>query len=360
MISFYIHIPFCKRKCAYCDFLSGFDVKDTQKYVDALLNEISSFKTDKKIKSIFIGGGTPSVIDSRYTAEIMRCVKDNFTLVSDCEISIETNPGTLDEEKLSAYKNAGINRLSMGIQSFDDALLKTLGRIHDSRTARDNFALAKKYFDNINMDLMFALPDQSLDNWRNTLKTAVLLEPTHISAYSLIIEENTPFYDKYTSIDENIDREMYYYAKKFLSENGYIQYEISNFAKQGYECRHNLVYWQGGDYKGFGLGAASLINNFRLKNTDDMRKYLNGIYVVESLGLDMDDQMKEFVILGLRCTDGIDTDLFKARFNADIYDIFGETLDKHIHSGLLKKHNNMLKLTEKGIDLSNMVFVDII
>lgn len=360
MISFYVHIPFCIRKCAYCDFLSGTDTSPLPAYISSLIREISAFKTDKKVKSIFIGGGTPSAVDSAYIGEIMHCIKNNFNLSDNCEISIETNPGTVDEQKLSEYKRLGINRLSMGIQSFNDRLLKTLGRIHDSKTAVESFRLAKKYFENINADLMFALPGQTLDDWRETLEKAVTLAPTHISAYSLIIEEGTPFYDAYTPVDERLDREMYYFAKKYLAQNGYKQYEISNFAKPGLECRHNLVYWQGGDYKGFGLGAASLVNSCRQKNTEDMREYLSGTCVTESIPLDKAEQMQEFVMLGLRCTDGIDADIFKERFSADMFDIFGDIFEKHKKNGLLTVDKRTVKLTDKGVDLSNIVFIDLV
>ncbi len=360
MISFYIHIPFCKRKCAYCDFLSSPDTSTLPAYLDMLLKEISMFETNEKIKSIFIGGGTPSYIDSSHIAKILELIKGNFVISPDCEISIESNPGTLDEEKLSAYTAAGINRISIGVQSFDDRLLKILGRIHDSKTAEENIRLAKKYFNNINLDLMFALPSQSLQDWKNTLEKAVSLEPTHISAYSLIIEEGTSFYEKYSYIDEVLDREMYYFARDFLFKNGYFQYEISNFAKKGYSCRHNLVYWQGGDYKGFGLGAASLLCGKRLKNTEDMREYLNEKFVCETIVLDKNEQMNEFVMLGLRCTAGINADDFKARFNAGLFDIFGDIFNKHQKNGLLEIDQKTVKLTKKGIDLSNMVFIDLV
>ncbi|MBQ9519794.1 MAG: oxygen-independent coproporphyrinogen III oxidase [Firmicutes bacterium] len=360
MISFYIHIPFCKRKCAYCDFLSSADTSPLPAYTDMLLKEISAFKTDEKIHSIFIGGGTPSFIPDAYITKILSLIKNSYDLEENCEISIETNPGTLDESKLYAYKATGINRLSIGVQSFDDRLLKTLGRIHDSKTAQENISLAKKYFDNINLDLMFALPYQSMEDWKKTLRTAVSFCPTHISAYSLIIEEGTPFYDKYDYIDENLDRTMYYYAKDFLRQNGFYQYEISNFAKQGYSCKHNLVYWQGGDYKGFGLGAASLTDNKRLKNTEDMGEYLNGVSVSEVIPLDKAETMKEFVMLGLRCTDGINADTFKSRFGLDLFDTFGDILLKHQKNGLLDIDQKTVKLTAKGTDLSNIVFIDLV
>ncbi len=358
MISLYIHIPFCVRKCLYCDFLSGFSSEYIPTYMSALYKEISAFKTDKKIKSVFIGGGTPSSVEPKYIAALMDILAKNYTFADNCEISMEANPCTLSEQKLDEYKKTGINRLSIGVQSFDDRLLRILGRVHDSETAKKNITLAKKYFENINLDLMFALPEQSLKDWQKTLETAVYFEPEHISAYSLIIEEGTPFYEKYEPIDESLDREMYYKAKEFLAQNGYKQYEISNFAKQGFECRHNLVYWQGGDYKGFGLGAASLVNSHRLKNTEDIREYINGTAVTEDIFLDKEDKMKEFVILGLRCTDGISKAEFKNLFDADIYTIFGEAIKNH--SDLLIINGDNIRFNEKGIDLSNILFTDII
>ena len=218
--------------------------------------------------------------------------------------------------------------------------------------------LAKKYFDNINMDLMFALPQQSTGDWKKTLDTAVSLAPVHISAYSLIIEEGTPFYAKYTPADDDIDREMYYFAKKFLAENGYRQYEISNFAKDGFKCKHNLVYWQGGDYKGFGIGAASLVDAHRTKNTEDIRSYLNGTTIIEDIPLDTDDMMKEFVILGLRCTEGIDSLEFERRFGKNVFAVFGGVFKKY--PDLVYINGSNIRLTSKGTDLSNIVFSDII
>ena len=214
MISLYIHIPFCVRKCSYCDFLSGFDYKYTQDYTAALIREISAFKTEEKVGTIFIGGGTPSSVDVKYIDNILNAAVKNFSLEKDCEISMESNPGTLTDMSLAAYRAMGINRLSMGVQSFDDGILKILGRIHDARTARESILLAKKYFDNINLDLMFALPSQTERDWQKTLECTAGFEPTHISAYSLIIEEGTPFYDRYSPADDDTDRNMYHYGMR--------------------------------------------------------------------------------------------------------------------------------------------------
>lgn len=356
----YIHIPFCIKKCAYCDFLSfpRFDMQDS--YKSALIAEIQNFKTDKPVSSVFIGGGTPSCINAEDIADILACIRQNFDLAQNCEISMEANPGTVDEKKLEIYAKSGINRLSMGVQSFDNALLKLLGRIHTAEEAADSFRLARQYFDNINLDLMFALPRQTPEQWAETLETAVSLAPEHISAYSLIIEEGTPFYDMYRPVDEVLDRQMYHFAVDFLSKHGYNQYEISNFARSGRECRHNLRYWRGGDYKGLGLGAASLSDNKRLKNTEVLDEYLNGVTVTENISLDKADIMGEFMFLGLRCTCGISAKEFKARFCEDIYDVYGDILNKHRQNGLLEINGDNIRLTKRGIDISNMVFVDFV
>lgn len=359
-ISFYIHIPFCIKKCDYCDFLSGPNFDILPDYMAALLDEIRAFETDEKVRSVFIGGGTPSAVPEKYIDSIMTALRGAAGFDADCEITVESNPGTLTEEKLAAYRAAGINRLSMGVQSFDDRLLSVLGRIHNANDAMSGYSLARKYFDNINLDLMFALPGQSLKDWELTLAKAAELGPEHISAYSLIIEEGTPFYGRFDYADEETDRRMYYFAKRFLAENGYKQYEISNFAKAGRECRHNLVYWQGGDYKGFGLGAASLLNNARTKNTEVMREYLGGVTVCETDELDTAERMNEFVMLGLRCTDGISAQVFKTRFGMDIFEKFGDIFEKHKKTGLLSVNGDNIRLTEKGTDLSNMVFVDLV
>ncbi len=359
-LSLYIHLPFCIKKCAYCDFLSFPRFELLRDYMSALKQEISAFETKSEIMSVFIGGGTPSAVSADNIYDIMQLIARKFRLADNCEITIEANPGTLNNDKLKIYKNSGINRLSMGIQSLDNKMLSALGRIHDSGTALKSYELARKYFDNINTDLMFALPGQSLEIWLDTLKNIIALNPEHISAYSLIIEEGTPFYEKYEPVDEILDREMYYLARDMLEENGYRQYEISNFAKPDHECRHNLVYWKGGDYKGFGIGAASLWGNERLKNTENIGKYLSGVTVAERTVLDQTEQMQEFVMLGLRCTKGIESEDFYTRFGENIFERFGEIFKKHENTGLLEISGGNIRLTKKGVDLSNMVFVDFV
>jgi oxygen-independent coproporphyrinogen-3 oxidase len=366
-IALYIHIPFCKQKCRYCDFVS-FAGKESvaQEYKNALIKEINAFSCEKTVKSIFIGGGTPSAVDSGIICDIMDSVGKKFNISKDAEISMETNPGTLTDEKLKDYKSCGINRLSLGLQSCDNALLKMLGRIHTYEDFLKSYELVRKNgFNNVNVDLMFALPNQSVETWEKTLQNIISLSPEHISAYSLIIEEGTPFFYMYergelTPAAEDKDREMYYTARDILSENGYNRYEISNFAKEGMECKHNMIYWQGGDYKGFGLAAASLIGNTRYKNTEVAAEYLKGNYLDNECTEELteSDRMAEFMFLGLRCTEGISKKKFEKLFGKDIYTVYGEQLKKFINEKLLKENGDMIALTDRGIDISNMVFCE--
>lgn len=358
-ISLYIHIPFCIKKCLYCDFLSFTDISCCEKYINALLKEISLFDCNKKIRSIFIGGGTPSYIDPRYIYSIGEFIAKKYHFLENTEFTIEANPGTLTAEKVGDYISCGINRISMGLQSCDNRLLKILGRIHNYDDFLRSYELAKKV-GNVNIDIMFALPEQTLEDWQSTLEKVTKLEPEHISAYSLIIEEGTAFYNTYREppCDEDTDRQMYWYCRDFLKENGYEQYEISNFAKKGYCSVHNLNYWRRGEYKGFGLGAASLINEVRYKNTEDMAKYINGTTIEETEKLSLNDRMSEFMFLGLRCTQGISISEFKKQFCADIYSVFGKAVEKAVKNGLLIIDGDSMRLTALGVDLSNMVFVD--
>lgn len=357
MTSLYIHIPFCKSKCKYCDFLSFPNTEYINAYKKALLNEINAFDCES-VKSIFIGGGTPSIIDSSIIAEIME-VTGKFNIEKNAEITIETNPGTLTEEKLKTYRESGINRISMGLQAWQNSLLKTLGRIHTRESFLKNYELACKYFNNINIDLMFSLPDQSYEMWLETLENVTALNPQHISAYSLIVEEGTPFYDMELNLpDEETDRKMYHSAIKFLAEKGYNQYEISNFAKEGFESAHNTVYWQRGNYKGFGLGAASLINNVRYKNTENMTDYIKGITITENEYLTKSDQMAEFMFLGLRMTKGVSISKFKKEFNENILLKYKSVIDKYSNYIIVEGDN--LRLTTEGIDISNIIFSEMI
>lgn len=369
----YIHVPFCVKKCAYCDFLS-FPANQTiyRDYVAALIREIQSF--DKKIdniSSIFIGGGTPSVLEGTFIFNIMEALYNKFLIRDDAEIAIECNPGTINKNKVSIYKEAKVNRISFGLQSASDELLARIGRIHTYKDFLLSYEYAREAgFCNINIDMMSALPGQTLAMYIQDIQKIVKLSPEHISAYSLILEENTPLYEHiaaYPSLpDEEIERFMYYDTKKILLENQYHQYEISNYAKGGYECRHNKLYWERGDYIGFGLGAASLIKGVRYKNTENIETYIKKAgkesIVCEQEILTKKDCMSEFMFLGLRESKGVCANDFKAQFGVSIYEIFGNVLQKHIDQKLIYSYfldggkQIWYALTDYGVDVSNYVF----
>lgn len=368
-LSIYIHIPFCVKKCLYCDFLSFSQGEENQReYIKALIKEIKAFKNkeDYLVKTIFIGGGTPSSIKAEYINEVLENIKEDFKLSKDCEITMEANPGTIDKIKAEIYKSAGINRISLGLQAVQDRLLKRLGRIHSFEEFKKSFKILRNAgFDNINVDLMFSLPEQSLKDWEESLLTVAKLSPEHISSYSLIIEEGTPFYKEaeenpnFYTTEEN-DRLMYYKAKEILNSFGYKQYEISNFAKDGFNSRHNTVYWKRGEYIGFGLGASSFLNDTRFKNTEDFKAYLNGSPYEEVEEIKGRNAYSEFMFLGLRMTEGISLKEFEECFKVSIFDVYNEEIQKHLADGLLIQNGDRLYLSEKGIDVSNSVFVDFI
>ena len=371
-ISLYIHIPFCAQKCLYCDFPS-FARKDhlRKDYIEALNKEIISLRekhNNLEIKTIFIGGGTPSVLEANELECLLKEVA-KLNMAKDIEYSMECNPGNLTEEKLEVMKKYGVNRISMGLQAKQDNLLKGLGRIHNYKTFKENFLLAKKVgFNNINVDLMFGLPNQSLNEWEETLREIISLEPAHISAYSLIIEEGTAFYnlyenDKLKLPTEEEERKMYHLAKKILEENGFNQYEISNYAKEGKECRHNLAYWNMDNWIGVGSAAASYINGKRIKNISSVEEYINSINekgeaVEEIINNSKNDNMEEFMFMGLRKINGIDENEFKNRFSMNINDVYGEILNKYIGEGLLIRESGRIFLSEKGIEISNVIMAD--
>ena len=371
-ISLYIHIPFCAQKCLYCDFPS-FARKDhlRKAYIEALNKEIISLRekhNNLEINTIFIGGGTPSVLEANELECLLKEVA-KLNMAKDIEYSIECNPGNLTEEKLEVMKKYGVNRISMGLQAKQDNLLKGLGRIHNYKTFKENFLLAKKVgFNNINVDLMFGLPNQSLNEWEETLREIISLEPAHISAYSLIIEEGTAFYnlyenDKLKLPTEEEERKMYHLAKKILEENGFNQYEISNYAKEGKECRHNLAYWNMDNWIGVGSAAASYINGKRIKNISSVEEYINSINekgeaVEEIINNSKNDNMEEFMFMGLRKINGIDENEFKKRFSMNINDVYGEILNKYIGEGLLIRESGSIFLSEKGIEISNVIMAD--
>ena len=371
-ISLYIHIPFCAQKCLYCDFPS-FARKDhlRKAYIEALNKEIISLRekhNNLEINTIFIGGGTPSVLETHELECLLKEVA-KLNMAKDIEYSMECNPGNLTEEKLEVMKKYGVNRISMGLQAKQDNLLKGLGRIHNYKTFKENFLLAKKVgFNNINVDLMFGLPNQSLNEWEETLKEIISLEPAHISAYSLIIEEGTAFYnlyenDKLKLPTEEEERKMYHLAKKILEENGFNQYEISNYAKEGKECRHNLAYWNMDNWIGVGSAAASYINGKRIKNISSVEEYIDSINekgeaIEEIINNSKNDNMEEFMFMGLRKINGIDENEFKNRFSMNINDVYGEILNKYIDEGLLIRKSGRIFLSEKGIEISNIIMAD--
>ena len=371
-ISLYIHIPFCAQKCLYCDFPS-FARKDhlRKAYIEALNKEIISLRekhNNLEINTIFIGGGTPSVLESDELECLLKEVA-KLNMAKDIEYSMECNPGNLTEEKLEVMKKYGVNRISMGLQAKQDNLLKGLGRIHNYKTFKENFLLAKKVgFNNINVDLMFGLPNQRLNEWEETLREIISLEPAHISAYSLIIEEGTAFYnlyenDKLKLPTEEEERKMYHLAKKILEENGFNQYEISNYAKEGKECRHNLAYWNMDNWIGVGSAAASYINGKRIKNISSVEEYINSINekgeaVEEIINNSKNDNIEEFMFMGLRKINGIDENEFKNRFSMNINNVYGEIINKYIDEGLLIRESGRIFLSEKGIEISNVIMAD--
>ncbi|MDU5880874.1 radical SAM family heme chaperone HemW [Clostridium perfringens] len=371
-ISLYIHIPFCAQKCLYCDFPS-FARKDhlRKAYIEALNKEIISLRekhNNLEINTIFIGGGTPSVLEADELECLLKEVA-KLNMAKDVEYSMECNPGNLTEEKLEVMKKYGVNRISMGLQAKQDNLLRGLGRIHNYKTFKENFLLAKKVgFNNINIDLMFGLPNQRLNEWEETLREIISLEPAHISAYSLIIEEGTAFYnlyenDKLKLPTEEEERKMYHLAKKILEENGFNQYEISNYAKEGKECRHNLAYWNMDNWIGVGSASASYIDGKRIKNISSVEKYINSINekgeaVEEIINNSKNDNMEEFMFMGLRKINGIDENEFKKRFSMNINDVYGEILNKYIGEGLLIRESGRIFLSEKGIEISNIIMAD--
>ncbi|NFO04308.1 oxygen-independent coproporphyrinogen III oxidase [Clostridium botulinum] len=370
-ISLYIHIPFCKQKCLYCDFpsYSGKE-KFISEYIDALNKEIKDKANSYKIKSIFIGGGTPSYLDEIELEKLLKCI-NTLTLGENLEFTIECNPGSLSEDKLKIMKKYNVNRISMGLQSTKPSLLKEIGRIHTFEEFENNYLLARKVgFKNINIDLMFGLPNQSVEDWRKTLEKIIEFNPEHISAYSLIIEEGTCFYNLYNQDKLNLpseekERDMYLLTKKILKENGYNQYEISNFSKDKKECYHNIVYWQLNEYLGLGVSSSSYIEGKRIKNIDDIELYIKNINSNESVENEIyenniNDDMEEFMFMGLRMIRGIEEIDFKERFKKDIDEVYGDVIYKNIKQELLIRNGGRIYLTSRGIEVSNSVMSDFI
>lgn len=417
-LSIYIHIPFCVRKCLYCDFLSfpistgnektgKMSGEDIESYVNLLAKEIeeqSILYKNHRVISIFLGGGTPSLLETEQLRKIMEQIHTHYTLSETAEITMEMNPGTVTEEKLREYITYDINRISIGLQSANNEELMRIGRIHTYETFLETYRMARRVgFTNINIDLMAALPEQSTASYRDTLERVAALGPEHISAYSLILEEGTPLYerqDSYSFPSEEEDRQMYLMTGQYLAEHGYHRYEISNYAQEGYECRHNKVYWQRGDYVGFGLGAASMVEETRWSNPSDWGQYAEYVRTgcVLSAGcsgrmkppespemdrseqkrtaelsepeqaaqpvcpqrhqLTIHEQMEEFMFLGLRMMCGVDRNVFYQKFGQKIEEVYGDVLQKLCAQGLLLKEQDCIRLTERGIDISNYVMAE--
>lgn len=416
-ISIYIHIPFCVKKCQYCDFLSApADSRAQEVYLRALKQEIreqAARYREYEVQTVFIGGGTPTAVPCENLCEVLKTVFSFYRMNPHAEISMEANPGTVTKEALLSYRKAGINRISIGLQSADDVELKLLGRIHTYRDFQQTYRWAQEAgFTNINLDIMSALPGQSVENYKKTLETVLSLKPQHISAYSLIVEEGTPFYEKYGQESEKLqatgekqpdlpseeeEREMYALTEKLLAAAGYHRYEISNYALPGRECRHNLVYWKRGNYVGFGLGAASMVENVRFENIREMQEYLAeyaGMPDAEPVSAEVaqgdkqalsneqefslredthseneqelsirenvhplspQEQMEETMFLGLRLTEGVSKAEFHRQFGVSMEQIYGEVIRKNTAKGLLIDEAGYVCLTREGMDLSNYV-----
>ena len=393
-LKLYFHIPFCIRKCYYCDFLSAPGDDETKRqYMKALLAETAgsaSRYAEYCITSIFIGGGTPSVVPTECMEELLEAVGSHYHLAEGAEITMEVNPGTIRPEELLRLRRAGVNRLSIGLQSAHNEELAAIGRIHTWEQFEESFAAAREAgFDNINVDLMSALPGQTLSLYTDSLRKVLALNrpPEHISAYSLIVEEETPFYEKWEKgeldiPDEDTDRLMYQETKAILAREGYRRYEISNYAKEGYECRHNCGYWKRKNYVGFGIGAASLLENVRFRNGSQLKVYLeNPLGCREEIQpLSEREQMEEFFFLGLRMTEGIDCGEFEKSFGCHPEEVYGDVIKKNIRDGLLRYYvaeeqtagkagggvldgngkeksnsSTRLALTDRGLDVSNYV-----
>lgn len=376
-IGIYIHIPFCVKKCVYCDFLSApADDAAKKRYMAALNEEIKAASEEYReyeVQTIFFGGGTPSCVDGELISECLLTVKGTFCVSRGAEISMELNPGTLGikaEKTLECLLESGINRLSIGLQSADADELKILGRIHTPLDFENTYAAARSAgFKNVNIDLIFSLPGQSLEKWLKTVNYAVALNPEHMSLYSLIVEEGTYLFDHISQYppfpDEDTDRMMYHEADRILKAHGYNHYEISNYAKKGFESRHNQIYWQRGcdhirNYAGFGLGASSTVGNKRYKNTDDPAEYMEYCKEPEKLRREVEilserELMEEFMFLGLRRMEGVSAAEFERTFGACIGSVYGKVLEKWKRAGCIDKGNGRYFLTEKGIDVSNVV-----
>ncbi len=372
-IGIYVHIPFCKKKCDYCDFISycdkGMLISD---YIESVIKEIESQNIQSKITTVYIGGGTPSYIDSKYIIKILEKIKEK-NISEDAEITIEVNPGTVTEKKLKDYINCGINRLSIGLQSTKDEILKEIGRIHEYADFLNTYNMAKKIgFNNMNVDLMIGLPNQKIIDIKESLEKILELNPNHISVYSLILEEGTPLFKKVEDgvlkiPDEELERNMYWYVKNTLELNGYKHYEISNYAKEGYESKHNLNCWNQKEYIGIGCAAHSYKNITRYSNTENIEEYINNIHkkcfeknrIIHEVQTE-EDARKEFMLLGLRKIDGVKINEFKNKFGDNPIYLYRNQLNKLSKENLIILDNDNIRLSNRGIDLANLVWEEFI
>ncbi len=376
MLGLYIHVPFCAQKCNYCDFNSYKIEEKNQKkeYLISIEKEMELYKEefkDKEFTSIFLGGGTPSILNSDELTILVNSIYKNFNINKDAEITMECNPGTLNKEKLETIKSLGINRLSMGLQVTQNHHLKYIGRMHTYEQFEKNYKDAIDIgINNINVDLMYSLPNQSFDEWKETLDKIIKLNPAHISAYSLILEEGTKFYDMYMNKefelnDEDIDINIYKYTIGTLNKSGYHQYEISNYAKEGYECKHNIVYWKCEKYLGLGPGASGYIDDYRYSNICDVEEYNrclrdNKKPIEEKNILSKKDEIEEFIFMGLRMNEGSNLDKFYEKFNVNFNQKYNNILDKLKNLNLIIEQDNNIMLTQKGKEISNTVFIEFI
>ncbi len=363
----YLHIPFCKSKCYYCDFPS---YPHMDKWQDAVVERMCKELEESEERigklepgTVYVGGGTPSTLNPELFVKLMEKARECFPWGNDAEVSVEMNPGTITTQFLEAARQSGVNRVSVGAQSTDDNLLKALGRIHTAADIVQAVNTLKEYgFNNFNLDMMIGLPGQTLEQIHNTIDVFAELNPTHISCYSLIVEEGTPLYeqvshDQIILPDEELERNMYHIAKQRFETLGYHQYEISNFARTGYECRHNLDCWNRGQYLGIGVAAASFLNNKRIRNPNTISGYLSGAQL-EVIALTSDDERFESIMLGLRLVKGISDTDFNQRHHCSLMEAYGSTIEKLVSRGLLQWSGENLQCTSKGMDIQNEVLTE--
>lgn len=374
-IGLYIHIPFCKQKCFYCDFPSYSGMEDFwEAYIDALVSELilkaEEFK-NPYVETVFIGGGTPSLIPAVYISKILDTVNSHYKVSSDWECTIECNPGTLTDHKLRAYKDYGVNRLSIGLQACQDKILKELGRIHTYEDFLFSLKLSQKHgFENINADIIFSIPNQTFEQWQDTIERIIALDLAHISCYSLIIEDGTVYGRMkkegiIKEVEDELDRKMYHYAVDSFSEAGLYQYEISNFAKPHLRCRHNMNYWRRGEYLGVGAGAHSHYNKRRFANTANVSMYIEGVekrklILSEDSYLSRGNELEESIFLGLRLNEGIDLSQLSKEFGIDLERKYDKKLEQFITQKLVERHGSVVKLTKKGMDIADAIIIELV